>query len=113
MLRRAGQVEEAQLTDLHARPELDRERRHVRQLERHVPGEPGVDEARGRVGQQAQAAERTLALQSRRDVITERHGLVGRREYELAGMQNERLVALGLDQPGEVRLFLRWVDVRV
>src|SRR5262245_29265189 len=40
--RRAAQ-EQAELADLHAGPELDRQRGHVGQLERHVPGEAGVD----------------------------------------------------------------------
>src|SRR5882757_4625704 len=51
VLRRAGQPEKAQLADLHAWPEGDRQVRHVGQLEGDVAAEPGVDEARGGVGE--------------------------------------------------------------
>ena len=56
-LGRTGEPEEAELADLHARPQLDRQGGHVGQLERHVAGEAGVDEARGRVGEQPEPAE--------------------------------------------------------
>ena len=50
-----GQVEEAQLPDLHARVEQDRHRRRVGQLEGHMTGETGVNEARGGVSEEAEA----------------------------------------------------------
>src|SRR5690606_14356469 len=52
VLRRGGEPEEAQLADLHARVELDRQRRDVGQLEGDVAAEAGVDEAGGGVGEQ-------------------------------------------------------------
>src|SRR6478736_476180 len=61
MLGRRGEPEEAELADLHARVELDRQRGHVGQLEGDVPAEPGVDEASRGVRQQAETAERRLA----------------------------------------------------
>ncbi len=110
---RARQLEEAELPDLHARPELDRQGRDVRELERDVAGEARVDEARGRVRQQAEATERALALEPGGDVVGQRHDLERRPEHELAGMQHERLVRVGLDQSGQVGLVDRRVDVRV
>ena len=47
---------------------------------------------------QAEAAERRLALQPRRDGGAERHGLVGRRQHELARVQHEGLAAVDLDR---------------
>src|SRR5665648_186624 len=44
VLGRAGQSEEAELTDLHTGPELDRQGGDVRQFERDVTAEPRVDE---------------------------------------------------------------------
>src|ERR1700735_747426 len=49
--------EQAELADLHARPELDRQRRDVRQLKGHVAGKPGIDPPRRRVRQQPQPSE--------------------------------------------------------
>ena len=43
----ARQVEEAQLSDAHARVEQDRHGRSVGQLEGNVSGETRIDEARG------------------------------------------------------------------
>src|SRR5690349_24859936 len=54
VLARRGEPEEAELPDLHPGVELDRQRRDVGQLERDVAGEAGVDEARRRVGEQAE-----------------------------------------------------------
>src|SRR5687767_5765479 len=51
-LRRLRQLDEGELADLHAGVDRDREIRDVRELERHVPVPPGVDEARGRMDQQ-------------------------------------------------------------
>ena len=47
------------------------------------------------------------------DVVGERHHLIGGAEDELPRMQDERLIALGLDHAGEVRLLLARVDVGV
>ena len=57
MLRRGTGPEQAQLAYLHAGPQLDRQRRHVGQLERHVPSESRIDPPRGRVRQQPQPSE--------------------------------------------------------
>jgi hypothetical protein len=78
-----------------------------------VAGEARVDEARRRVRQQAEPAERGLSLHPGRDVVGQRHDLVGRPQDELPRVQDERLVALGLDLAGEVRLVGGRVDVRV
>src|ERR1700682_4238996 len=49
----ARQPQQAQLADLHSRPQRYRQVRDIRQLEGDVAGKAGVDEARRRVGQQA------------------------------------------------------------
>src|SRR6185437_3781660 len=63
VLCRRGQPEEAQLADLGARPQLDRQCCHVGELKRHMSGKAGIDEAGRRVGQQTQPPQRGLALQ--------------------------------------------------
>src|SRR6476620_6259236 len=113
VLARRGEPEEAELADLHARVELDRQRRDVGELEGHVPGEAGVDEAGGRVREQAQPAELRLALHACGDVVGQRHHLVGRPEDELARVQDERLVTLRLDLAGQLGLVGGRVDVGV
>ena len=57
MLGRAGQAEQAELADLHSGPQGDRQVGDVRQLQRDVAGKARVDEAGGRVRQQAEAAQ--------------------------------------------------------
>ena len=113
VLRGRREPEEAELPDLHARVELDRQRRDVRQLERDVAGEARVDEPGGRVGEQPEPPERRLALDAGGDVVGQRDHLVRRPEHELARVQDERLVALRLDHPGQVGLVGGRVDVRV
>src|SRR5215469_8134015 len=54
--------EQAQLADLHPRPELDRQRGDVRQLQGDVAREARVDPPRGGVGEQAKAAETRFPL---------------------------------------------------
>ena len=54
-----------------------------------------------------------LALQSAGQVVRQCDYFIGRGEYELVGMQDERILAFRLDQPGQVRLLDRGVDVRV
>lgn len=110
--RRAG-AEEAELAGLHPRPQLYRQRGDVGQLQCHVAGEAGVDPARGGVGEQSQPAQGASPLEPASHVVGQRDHLVGRREHELPGMQDERLVAVGLDQPGQLRLLDGGVDVGV
>ena len=50
-----AQLEEAHLADFHARPQLHRQRRHIRQLKRNMPLETGVNEARSRMGENPQS----------------------------------------------------------
>lgn len=63
MLRRTGQFQDAQLADFHAGPQRDREVGDVGQLQRDVPTEAGIDEPGSGMGEQAQPAQRRLALQ--------------------------------------------------
>src|ERR1700722_10804703 len=51
MLRGGAGAEQAELADLHARPQLDGQGGDVGQLERHVPGESRIDPAARRVAQ--------------------------------------------------------------
>src|SRR6478735_4146194 len=57
VLGRGGHLEEADLADLHARVQRDRQVRDVAQLEGQVTIPACVDEAGRRVDEQAQAAE--------------------------------------------------------
>src|SRR4051794_10545985 len=113
MLGGQGEPEEAELADLHAGVELDRQGCHVGQLEGDVPGEARVDEAGRRVGEQTQTTQRGLALDTGGDVVGQRAHLVRRAEHELARVQDERLVPLRLDHPGQVGLVGGRVDVGV
>src|SRR6201993_5267997 len=90
MLGGAGQPQDAQLADLHPRPERDREIGDVGELQCDVAAEAWVDEACGRVGEQAQTSQRRLALQSARQVVWQRAQFQRRAEHELAGVQHER-----------------------
>src|SRR6185312_3420976 len=83
LLRRRGQPEEAELADLHAGPQLDRQGRDVAEVQRDVARETRVDESRGGMGEEAQATQGTLALETGGHVIRKRHGLVGGAEHEL------------------------------
>src|SRR5205809_1014559 len=56
-LGRLGQLHERELADLHPVIDRDREVGDVRELERHVPVPARVDEACGRMDQQAQPAQ--------------------------------------------------------
>ena len=69
MVGRRRHLQEADLADLHARVDRDRQAGHVRQLERDVPVEAGVDEAGRGVDQQPEPAERALALEPRDEVV--------------------------------------------
>lgn len=60
VLDRRARADEAQLPDLHTRPELDRQGRDVGELERDVPGEAGVDESGGRMREQSGRPSRLL-----------------------------------------------------
>ena len=54
-----------------------------------------------------------LSLQSGDEVVGERDALERRAEHELAGVEDERLLAVDLDQLRQVLLRLLHVDVRV
>ena len=56
---------------------------------------------------------RRLALKAAGQVVGKRDHFEGRRQHELARMQDEGLFVVGLDQPGQVGLFHGGVDVRV
>src|SRR5690606_32187089 len=58
VLGRRGEAEEAELPDLHARPQLDGQGRDIRELERDMPTEARVDEPRGGVRDQTQPPQR-------------------------------------------------------
>jgi hypothetical protein len=78
-----------------------------------VAAEAGVNEAGGRMCQQAQASQRGFALQSPGQVVGQRAGLQRGAEHELAGMQHERLPFIRFHQAGELILLLCGVDVGV
>src|SRR4051812_45016211 len=80
---RTGEAEDAELSDLHAGPKLDRQIGHVGQFQRDVSGEAWVDEARGGVRQQAEAAEAALALEAAGELIAQRDHLERGGQHEL------------------------------
>ena len=115
-VRRRGrfrELHERDLPDLHPVVDRDRQVGDVRQLERHVPVPAGVDEARGRVDEQAEAAQRALSLEARDEIVGKLHALERRAEHELAGVEDERPVLLDLDLLGQLFLGLLDVDVRI
>ena len=78
-----------------------------------LPSKPGVDEAGRAVDQQAEAAEARLALEPGDDVVGKLHPLERLAEDELARVEDERLVAVDLDQLGQLLHRLAHVDVRI
>lgn len=75
--------------------------------------ETRVDEASGGVREQAETSQGGFALESAGNVIGQCHDLDGRAKDELPWMQDEWIITLWLEEAGEVRLFLAWIDVRV
>ena len=63
------------------------------------------------MGQQPQPPQRGLAFDPGGDVVRQGDDLVRRPENELTRVQDERLVPLGLDLAGQVRLVRGGVDV--
>ena len=78
-----------------------------------MSGKPGVDPARRGVREEPQPAETRLALQPPGDVVRQRNDFVRGGEDKLTGVQDEGLLAVGLDQAGQVWLLYRRVDVRL
>src|SRR5581483_11697125 len=113
VLRGRGEPEDAQLPDLHAGPERDRQVRDVGQFQRDVAGEAGVDEPGRRVGEQTEPAQAGLAFQASGELVAERHHFERRREYELARVQHEGFAVAYLDRGRQVVLLDRLIDVRV
>src|SRR5947208_3305920 len=72
-----------------------------------------VDEASGRVDEQAEPAEARLPFETRDQVIGERDPLERRPQHELAGVEDERPLAVDLHELGQVLLRLLDVDVRI
>ncbi len=91
----------------------DRQIRDVRQLERDVAVPARVDEARRRMDEQPEPPQRALALEPRHQVVGQLDPLERRAEHELAGVQDERLAALDLDELGQPFLLPLHVDVRI
>ena len=113
MLGGRAQLEEAHLADLHARPQLHRQRRHIGQLQRDMAFEARVDEARGGVGEDAEATERAFAFKTRGDRRIKLHILPCGAERELARMQDPRLVRLDFELFGQLALVFGGIHVRV
>ncbi len=63
------------------------------------------------MNEQAQSAERTFPLQPRHEVVRQRHAFTCGPEHELAGMQDEDVVVLDLNELGEFLHVLLDVDV--
>ena len=78
-----------------------------------MPVPAGVDEARGRVDQEAEASEARLPFEPRDEVVGKPDPFERRAEHELAWMEDEGRAVLDLDELGQVLLFLANVDVRI
>ena len=113
MFRGRAELEKAHLTDLHARPQLHRQRRHIRQFQRDMPLETRVDEACGGMRENTQAAQRALALQSGGNRRIKLHILPRGPQRELARMQNPRFARSHLELLGQLALILSRIDIRV
>ena len=109
----AGEAEEAELADFHAGPQSDGHGGRIAQLEGDVPGEAGVDESGGGMGEQPEPAQARLALQTGGDVVGQGDALIGGAEDELTGVEDEGLVGADVDQVGEAVLVDGGVDDRV
>lgn len=89
---RRAEPEEAELADLHARIQDDRQGRDVGELKRDVAAESGVDEAGRRVGEQTESAQARLALDPGGQVVREGDRLECGAQDELAWMQDESVL---------------------
>ncbi len=101
---------ERDLTDLHAGPELDRQRSNVRELEGDLAPEARIDEAGGGVDEQPDPPETRLALDPTHQVVGEAHVLDRGAEYELAGVEDEGLPLDDRDRFGQVRIGPHRID---
>ena len=75
-----------------------------------MPVPTGVDEAGGRVDEQAQTSERALALETGDEVVGERDALDRRTEQELTRVQDHGVRRADVDELGQVLLGLAHVD---
>ena len=75
-----------------------------------MPGEAGVDESGGGMGEQPEPAQARLALQTGGDIVGQGDALIGGAEDELAGVEDEGLVGADVDQVGEAVLVDGGVD---
>ena len=113
MLGRRGQLEEAHLADLHARPQLHRQRAHVRELQRDVSLESRIDEPGRRMRQDAQTPQRALAFQAGGDRVVQLDVLPGGAQREFAGVQDPRFIRSHFKLLGQRPLILRRIHVGV
>ena len=95
------------------RVDRDRRRLATSTAERDVAVPAWIDEAGGRVDQQAETPERALAFEAGDQVVRKPDALECRAEHEFTGMQDERLVTGNLDKLGQLLLRLLDVDERV
>src|SRR3990170_4835477 len=78
-----------------------------------MPVPARIDEACGRMDEQAEATERTLSFQAGHEIVGQRDALESRAEHELAGVEDECLVARHLDELGQLLLLRLDVDERI
>ena len=108
-----GELEEAHLADLHARPELDWQGAHVGQFQGDVPFKARIDEPGGGVGQNAQTAQGALALQACGQRRVQLDVLPGGSQNELAWMQDPGFVLGHLELLSQCALVLCRIHVGV
>ncbi len=108
-----GKLEEAELTNFGTGPKLDRQRSHIRELQRYVPRESWVDKTSRRVRQKSQPAQRGLAFQASSDVVGQGYGLICGAQDKLTRMQNKGLIRSNFDQSSQLGLLLGRINVRI
>ena len=77
------------------------------------PSQPGSMNPAVEWMSRPEPAEARLPFESRDEVVGERDALERGPEHELAGVEDERLVVVDLDELGEILLVRLHVDVRV
>lgn len=88
-------VEEAQLTDLHSWKYADRMIVKILDLQRNIAIKSGVNETGGDMGGKTKTTERRLALETRGDVLRDRHSLVRRTKDEFIRIKDETFIIHG------------------
>ena len=106
-----GEAQERDLPDFHTVVEGDGQASDVAEFQGEATAPAGIDETGGAVDQESDAPEAALTLEAGDEVVGQFDVFEGAAEDELAGVEDELVVALDLHLLGEVRLGLAHIDV--